>query len=95
MDNFNSLKLEIVRPGRRHGQLLSKLTNYVVLCEGTDADTVRVPFDHYELRADIRALRYYIAGEEGQQPIPSPTRADAVRRLSEQLEKVIEQMRNF
>ncbi|UCE49218.1 MAG: CHAT domain-containing protein [Phycisphaerales bacterium] len=95
MDSFNSLKLEIVRPGRRHGQLLSKLTNYVVLCEGTDADTVRVPFDHYELRADIRALRYYIAGEEGQQPIPSPTRADAVRRLSEQLEKVIEQMRNF
>ncbi|MHC4627601.1 MAG: CHAT domain-containing protein [Planctomycetota bacterium] len=95
MDNFDSLKLEIVRPGRRHGQLLSRLTNYVVLCEGTDADTVNVPFDHYELRSDIRMLRYYVIGEEGQQPIPSPTRADAVRRLSEQLEKIIGQMRNF
>jgi hypothetical protein len=95
MDKINSLKLEIVRPGKRHGQLLSRLTDYVVLCEGTDADTVHVPFDHYELKADICALRYYVTGREGQQPIPSPTRADAVRHLSEQLEELVGQMRNF
>ena len=95
MDKANSFKLEIVRPGKRHGQLISKLTNYVVLCDGADSDTISLPFDHYELRSEIRALRYFVGGGESQRPIPSPTRQDAVRRLSERLETVIAQMRGF
>ncbi|HKO49022.1 MAG TPA: CHAT domain-containing protein [Polyangiaceae bacterium] len=91
---MESLKLEIVRPGPLHGQLLSQLTYYIALCDGIEADTLRFPFDQYELKADLKSLRYYV-GAQGDEIVPNRLRADAVERLSRRLADCLEQLRSF
>lgn len=98
---FETLRLEIVRPGPRHGVLISRLTNYVSLCEGVAGDTLTLPFEHHELRSDIRALRYFAErpADDGQprtpEAIPNTLRAAAVDRLSRRLAQVLAQMPGF
>lgn len=94
MTGIESLKLEIMRPGPLYGQLLSRLTDYIALCDGVQADTFRVAFDHYELRADLDSLRYYV-GAGGAEKIPNDLRAAAVERLSRRVETVLAQMVGF
>lgn len=91
---MESFKLELVRPGPLHGQLLSKLTYYVGLCDGVDAETVRFPFDHHELKIDLEALRYYV-GAGGAERVPNTLRAGAVERLGARIAEVFASMRGF
>jgi hypothetical protein len=91
--SIETLKLEIVRPGPLHGQLVSRLTNYVSLCDGVEADTIRFPFDHYLLKEDLKALRYFVGGADAR--VPNELRASAVERLSQALSEVLGGMRGF
>jgi CHAT domain len=91
---MESFKLELVRPGPLHGQLLSKLTYYVGLCDGVDAETVRFPFDHNELKSDLESLRYYIGGR-GAERVPNSLRAGSVERLGARIADVFASMRGF
>ena len=88
-----SFRVEIVRPGPLHGQLLSRLTNYIALCDGVEADTLRLPFDHYEITDDLEALRYTVGDKR--LPVQNPLRLAAVERLSQRLAGVLDQMRGF
>ena len=74
-----------------YGQLLSQLTSYVALCDGIEADTVRFLFDHYELKAELKALRYYV-GVDGRESVPNCLRGDSVERLSRRLADSLGQM---
>jgi hypothetical protein len=94
MSDPEVLKLEITRPGPLYGQLLSRLTDYLALCDGAEADTVRLTFDHYEVKADLAALRYYL-GSSGDSRVPNQLRADAVERLSRRISEMLAQMDAF
>ena len=94
MTNIEGIKLELVRPGPRYGQLLSRLTDYVALCDGAEADTVRLPFDHYEIQADLASLQYFVGSENGGR-IPNDLRADAVERLGHRIADTFAQMCGF
>ncbi len=56
MDTILQVKLEIVRPGPAHNQLLSPLTDYVALCGAASPNTFSVPIEHRELLRQLRAL---------------------------------------
>ncbi len=93
MKDFSPILLELVRPGERHGQLLSRLTNYIALCDGVNADTIRFGFDHHELLDDISALRYTVG--RGSQAVPNDLRRGAVRRVGDSIAALLSQMEGF
>ena len=58
MSEIKTIKLEILRQGPPHNQLLSPLTNYIFLCGNHPPETVNIPFEHRQLLTRLRALRY-------------------------------------
>lgn len=55
---IDNVKLELLRPGPAHNQLLSPLTPYIALCGADGPVTVRIPFEHRQLLMRLRRLRY-------------------------------------
>ncbi len=55
---MRTITLEILRHGVAHNQLLSPLTEYLVLCGNHGAEMLRVPFEHNQLLHRLRALGY-------------------------------------
>jgi hypothetical protein len=54
---MRTIRLELLRHGPPHNQLLSPLTNYLALCENHPAATLQVPFEHAEFMVRLRALQ--------------------------------------
>jgi hypothetical protein len=61
---IQKVKLEFLRPGPPHNQLLSPLTPYIALCGEDGPVTVQMPFEHRQLLMRLRRLRY----ESGKDP---------------------------
>lgn len=59
MSNIHNIKLEFLRPGPAHNQLLSPLTPYIVLCNGEGPTTLYLPFEQDQLLRRLERLRYY------------------------------------
>ena len=57
MARFHEVKLEIVRPGPAHGQLLSPLTPYLALCGAGSPTTFHVRIEQHKLLGQLEALR--------------------------------------
>jgi hypothetical protein len=51
-----TLRVELVRHGPPHNQLLSPLTPYLALCNNQGAETVHVPMEHAEHLDRLRGL---------------------------------------
>ncbi len=51
---IRTVKVELLRTGPSHNQLLSPLTTYLGICDGAEAGVVHVPFEH---EAFLRRLR--------------------------------------
>jgi hypothetical protein len=58
MSAIRTVTLELLRHGPPHNQLLSPLTEYLALCGNHEAVTVRMPFEHNQLKTRLNALRY-------------------------------------
>ncbi|WP_213954743.1 MULTISPECIES: CHAT domain-containing protein [unclassified Variovorax] len=62
MSDIYDIKLEFLRTGPAHNQLLSPLTPYLALC-GADAPvSVRIPLEHDKLLRRLDRLRYEVDG---------------------------------
>src|SRR5262245_53281451 len=83
-----NVKLELVRSGPAHNQLLSPLTPYLALCGTAGPVTVTIPFEHAQLLTRLDRLRYEI---EGREVAPSQREAE-VRELGEALGRVLGQI---
>jgi len=64
MANVRDIKLEFLRPGPAHNQLLSPLTPYIALCNGEGPTTLYMPFEHQQLLTRLERLRYVSYGKE-------------------------------
>jgi hypothetical protein len=53
-----NIKLEILRHGHPHNQLLSPLTRYMALCGEHEPAVLEVPFEHAQVLERLRELRY-------------------------------------
>jgi len=58
------IRLELLRHGPSHNQLLSPLTDYLALCENHPAASIQVPFEHAEFMLRLRALQYRVGSTE-------------------------------
>ena len=81
---MRTIRLEILRHGPPHNQLLSPLTEYFALCENHPAVTVRVPFEHAEFLLRLRALQY----KQGSPEYRPLELEDISRRMTEILAQV-------
>ena len=55
---IENVKLELLRSGPAHNQLLSPLTPYIALCGADGPVTVQIPFEHRHLLMRLRRLSY-------------------------------------
>ena len=58
MKQIKEVTVEFLRNGPAHNQLLSPLTNYMVLCGDHESKTVNVPLEHRQLLHHLSFLRY-------------------------------------
>lgn len=86
--DIRNVKLEFLRPGPAHNQLLSPLTPYVAVCGDDGSVTVNMPFEHRELLVRLRRLRY----ENGVDPAQDIQRQAEVRSMGEEIGKIIGQV---
>lgn len=64
MPGIRETKVELLRSGPEHNQLLSPLTPYIALCGPWPPQTVTMPFEHHELTTRLARLRYSIGANE-------------------------------
>jgi hypothetical protein len=88
MAEIRNVKLELLRPGPAHNQLLSPLTPYLALCGAEGPVTVHMPFEHRQLLNRLERLRYVSGGKE----ISQQQREAEVREIGEALGKVLAQV---
>jgi hypothetical protein len=62
MTDIRKVKLELLRSGPAHNQLLSPLTPYLALCGADGPVTVNMPFEHRQLLSRLDRLRYATNG---------------------------------
>jgi hypothetical protein len=55
---MRTIRLELLRHGPPHNQLLSPLTDYLAVCENHPSASIQVPFEHAEFMLRLRALQY-------------------------------------
>jgi hypothetical protein len=88
MQSIRNVKLELVRPGPAHNQLLSPLTPYIALCGASGPVSVNLPFEHRQLLSRLERLRYSTASQE----IPVEQRQFEARDIGESLGAVLGQV---
>src|SRR5690606_11848781 len=86
--DIRNVKLELLRPGPAHNQLLSPLTPYLALCGADGPATVHMPFEQRQLLSRLERLRYEIYGTT----VPATQREAEVREMGEAIGKVLGQV---
>lgn len=88
MMEIQNVKLDLLRPGPAHNQLLSPLTPYLALCGADGPVTVNLPFEHRQLLSRLERLRYVSNGGQ----ITAQQREAEVRDIGEALGRVLAQV---
>jgi hypothetical protein len=88
MSGIHTTKLELLRAGPAHNQLLSPLTTYLALCGPGGPRTVQMPYEHRELLTRLARLRYV----EGEREIAASQREAELREIGETIGQVLEAM---
>lgn len=91
MNTINNVKLELLRQGPAHNQLLSPLTPYLALCGEEGPITINIPFEHRQLLNRLSRLRYVTTDGE----IPPYQREAEVRELGEIIGKILGSIPTF
>ena len=67
-DTIRTIEVELLRSGPPHNQLLSPLTQYLVVCGDTGAGTVTMPFEQAAFNRRLSNLRYDYDDEQDETP---------------------------
>jgi hypothetical protein len=85
MTAIRTIKLEILRSGPDHNQLLSPLTPYLALCGADGPVTLTLPFEQRQLLSRLERLRYYIRNT-----VVAPEQREAeLREMGELIGKIL------
>ncbi len=88
MQDIRSTKIELLRGGPAHNQLLSPLTPYIALGGASAPQTVFLPWEHRQLLSRLARLRYV----QGGVPVPPAQREAELRELGEAVGRVLGQV---
>lgn len=84
------VRLELVRPGPPHNQLLSPLTSYMALCGDGSPITFHINYEHRQLLNRLERLRYIAPdGQRGYAAVPEQLREAQVRELGEEMGQIL------
>jgi hypothetical protein len=89
MTKFNEIKLEFLRPGPSHNQLLSPLTPYMALCGKGAPITFHIDLEHYRLLNSLERLRYQTKDGRKDVAVADPMREAAVAEVGEDVAKIL------
>lgn len=82
---IRTVKLELLRSGPAHNQLLSPLTPYIALCGPSAPQTVTMPYEHRQLLTKLARLRY----QQGDHEIEAAQREAELRELGEAVGRLL------
>lgn len=85
---IRSVKLELLRAGPTHNQLLSPLTNYIALCGSDGPVTLTIPFEHRQLLMRLKRLKYPLDKD----PATDDQRQAELRDIGESLGRIFAQV---
>jgi hypothetical protein len=97
MTDIRNVKLELLRSGPAHNQLLSPLTPYLALCGADGPVTVNVPFEHRQLLTRLDRLRYAISGQDvaaSQQEAEMREMGEAIGRVLGEVPALLSELSN-
>ena len=90
MARVHEVRLELVRPGPPHNQLLSPLTPYMALCGEGSPITFHIDFEHRQLLNRLERLRYVSADANGAfVRVPERLREAQVQELGEEMGRLL------
>lgn len=95
MTIFHQVKLEFIRPGPMHNQLLSPLTSYMVLCGEGSVVTVNINMEHHELIRRLERLRYVMTDGRVGFAVPDEIREETIAELGKDVGKIIGNVRTL
>ncbi len=95
MTVFHDLKLEIVRPGTPHNQLLSPLTLYTALCGESAPVTFSIELEQHQLLDRISRLRYLVRDGQETRMVPEKTRQAAVNDMGQVVGQILAKLQNL
>ena len=87
-NKISNVKLELLRTGPAHNQLLSNLTPYIALCGEDGSVTIKMPFEHQQLLMRLRRLRY----EDNKDPAKDDQRQFEIRDIGVAIGDVLSQV---
>ena len=85
MSDIHDIKLEFLRSGPAHNQLLSPLTPYLALCGADGPVSMHLPFEHAQLLSRLNRLRYEVDGV----PVAASQRAAELQELGEAIGRML------
>lgn len=95
MTDFLTVKLELVRPGPSHNQLLSPLTPYMALCGDGSPITIHIDLEHHQLLSRLERLRYVSARRRGLTEVSGRIREAAVMEVGGDVTRIFAQIRTL
>ncbi len=87
-NKISHVKLELLRPGPSHNQLLSPLTPYIALCGEDGPVTVNMPFEHQQLLMRLNRVRY----KANIEPAKDEQRQSEIREIGDAIGNVFSQV---
>lgn len=95
MTNFHQIKLEFIRPGPSHNQLLSPLTPYMALCGEGAPVTFHIGIEHHQLLSRLERLRYVTNDGRSGVAIPNRIREATVAEIGEDVARILGELRTL
>jgi hypothetical protein len=95
MRKFHQVKLELVRPGPPHNQLLSPLTPYMALCGEGSPITFHINIEHHQLLSRLERLRYLTTDSRSGVAVPNRIREATVAEIGEDVARILGELRTL
>ncbi|MDH3639224.1 MAG: hypothetical protein OES09_12305, partial [Gammaproteobacteria bacterium] len=95
MGPFHQIKLEFVRPGPPHNQLLSPLTPYTALCGEGSPVTLYIPIEHHQLLSRLERLRYVTSDGRAGVAVPNRIREATMSEVGEGVAEILNNIRSL
>lgn len=95
MTNFHQIKLEFIRPGPSHNQLLSPLTPYMALCGEGAPVTFHIGIEHHQLLSRLERLRYVTNDGRSGVAVPDRIREATVAEIGEDVARILGELRTL
>jgi CHAT domain len=92
MARYSSVKLELIRPGPAHNQLLSPLTPYMALCGEGAPITFHVGLEHHSLLSQLERLRYVTPEGGSAAAVPNRVREATVAEVGEDVAGILSEI---